>query len=108
MAKEYAKEFYASEAWHRCRLGYIRKRQGIDGGMCEECGELPGYIVHHKHHITPGNIDDPRITLSFDNLMYVCKNCHEKIHSYCGRENPGIRRVVFDSAGNPVPAETPP
>ena len=53
MAREFAKWFYDSSAWRKCRASYISKRQGIDGGMCERCRERPGYIVHHKTAITP-------------------------------------------------------
>lgn len=108
MAKEYAYNFYHGEAWKRCRLGYISHRRAIDGGMCEVCGEAAGYIVHHKKPITARTINDPAITLSFDNLQFVCKNCHDKIHEHCGREIIRERRYVFDAAGNPVPVSTPP
>ena len=33
MAREFAKGFYASEAWRKCRLGYIRHRRSVDGGL---------------------------------------------------------------------------
>ena len=36
---------------------YILKR---DAGLCVRCG-APGAIVHHKRHLTPGNIDDPLV-----------------------------------------------
>lgn len=103
MAQDYAKAFYASDAWHRCRLGYIRHRRSIDGGLCEECHEQPGYIVHHKKHITQRTLNDPDITLAFDNLEYVCKACHDKLHNYCGRECSRDQRIVFDAKGNPIP-----
>jgi len=102
MAKEYAAPFYASEAWHRCRLGYIRHRRSVDGGMCEECGEAPGFIVHHIKHITPRNIHDTRVTLEWDNLEYVCKACHDRIHEYCGMSEAPKRAITFDKQGNPV------
>lgn len=101
VAHEYAKEFYASSAWRRCRDGYIKQRQGIDGGMCEECGEAAGYIVHHKQHITPETVTDPKVTLSWVNLEYVCKPCHERIHNYCGRQG-SRREITFDASGNPT------
>ena len=106
MAREFAKGFYQSEAWHRTRLGYIRHRRSVDGGMCEECGENPGYIVHHKIHLNQRNINDPEVTLSFSNLEYVCKACHDRLHEYCGREEIRSRKIFFDSEGNPV--EVPP
>ena len=78
MAKEFAKPFYNSMAWQKCRASYIAYRQSIDGGMCETCHEEVGVIVHHKEWITPDNINDPDITLNHDNLKLDCWVCHNK------------------------------
>lgn len=78
MAREFAKAFYGSAAWKKCRAAYIAYRKSIDGGMCESCHEKPGYIVHHKTEIQPWNIDDPEVTLNFHNLKYDCHICHNK------------------------------
>lgn len=78
--KDYAKSLYKSKAWQKTREAYARSV----GGLCEICwknGVLrPGEIVHHKIHITPDNINDPSITLSFDNLQLVCRDHHAQIH----------------------------
>lgn len=78
--KEYARAFYKSRAWLKCRDSYIKSV----GGLCERCLAegliVPGYIVHHKCYLTPENIKDPSITLNFDNLEYVCQPCHNAIH----------------------------
>lgn len=106
--KEWAKEFYGSEAWHKARLGYIAHRRAIDGGMCEVCHEQPGFIVHHKIELTPDNINDPNVALNMDNFMYVCKDCHDAIHKHCGRESTDNRRtVLFDREGNPIRLRSP-
>ena len=80
MAKEFAKPFYKSVRWQRCRDAYIKSVNGL----CENClvkGKIvPGYIVHHKIELTPDNINDPMVTLCWDNLEYVCHECHNKIH----------------------------
>lgn len=101
MAKEFAKAFYASTKWKKCRAAYIAHRRTVDGGLCESCHELPGYIVHHKVELTPDNINDPEIALSFSNLKYDCHNCHNKEH---GKEEeiPGMMNLDFDSDGNPI------
>lgn len=53
-------------------------------GLCENCLKkglvVPAEEVHHKIHITPLNIDDPNITLNFDNLIALCRECHRKEH----------------------------
>lgn len=79
--KDYAKEFYKSKTWQDCRAAYIRQARGL----CEVCLAKgiykAGDTVHHKTHITPRNIHDPNITLSFDNLQLLCRDCHAAIHS---------------------------
>lgn len=96
--KEYAKPFYTSEAWKKTRLAYIQRVNGL----CERCrasGEfVPGKIVHHKKHITPKNINDPRITLSFSNLELLCEDCHNKEHKR--KEN---TRYTFAPDGSLLP-----
>jgi 5-methylcytosine-specific restriction protein A len=80
VAKEYARTFYNSKAWKKCKRGYILSVNGL----CERCLKqgkyVPGYIVHHKQYITPSNINDPNITLNWGNLEYVCQDCHNKEH----------------------------
>lgn len=78
MAREFAKAFYNSRLWRKCRKGYIAFRVSVDGGLCETCFERPGKIVHHKKWLTPENINDPEITLSFSNLKYDCMECHNR------------------------------
>ena len=39
-----------------------------------------GEIVHHKIELTPENIDDPGITLNWDNLELLCRFCHSEVH----------------------------
>ena len=79
--REFAQGFYTSRAWKQCRDGYAKSV----GGLCEICLTKglyrAGEIVHHKIHLTPDNIHDPDIALSWDNLQLVCRDCHAQIHS---------------------------
>ena len=72
--------FYKSVQWQRCRDGYFRRV----GGLCEECLKQgliePAEIVHHIVHLTPQNVDDPNISLSFDNLIALCAKHHAAEH----------------------------
>lgn len=81
MAKEYAEHFYNSKAWQHCRTEYKKSV----GGLCERCkakGQIvAGEIVHHKTKITPGNINDPNITLNWNNLELLCRDCHKEEHA---------------------------
>lgn len=71
--------------------------------MCERCKARgiykPGYIVHHKEYITPGNINNPNITLNLDNLEYVCEDCHNKEHKAVHTP----MRYQYDANGNLLP-----
>ncbi|MED4530925.1 HNH endonuclease [Metabacillus fastidiosus] len=88
--KDYAKKFYKFTAWRKCRASYFAYRHGL----CERCTG-PGKIVHHKKYITPENIDDPIITLSFSNLELLCQDCHNREHHE--RNSPVVEGVMFDS-----------
>ena len=52
MAQEWAKAFYRFKRWLTCRDAYIKDRILADGGLCEECHDRPGYIVHHRKPLT--------------------------------------------------------
>ena len=101
MAQEFNNRFYRTKAWKKCRAGYISYRQSIDGGMCERCGDALGYEVHHIIWLTPENSTDPNITLSWDNLRYLCHNCHTAVHD--DKDEPILREgFEFDGDGNIV------
>ncbi|MDO4206842.1 MAG: HNH endonuclease [Lachnospiraceae bacterium] len=80
MAKDFTGNFYQSAAWKNCRAAYIKSV----GGLCERCyanGIIRhGDTVHHKIHLTPENINDPAVTLNFENLCLVCRDCHAYYH----------------------------
>lgn len=78
--KPYAEKFYKSKAWQQCRESYARSV----GGLCERCRSrgliVPGVIVHHKIHLTPENIRNPDITLDWNNMELLCRDCHAAVH----------------------------
>lgn len=102
MAKEFARSFYSSSKWNKCRKAYIENRMMIDGGMCEECHEQVGYILHHKVMLDESNINDATVSLNHENLEYVCKDCHDKFEGH------GVGRIkykavcIFDENGMPI------
>lgn len=95
-----SRPFYHGKQWQKTRDAYIKSV----GGLCERCltnGKVkPGYIVHHKHYITADNINDPSITLSFDNLEYLCFDCHQEEHF--GKVKVVDDDLKFDSNGDIV------
>lgn len=78
---EFADQFYKSAAWKRCRASYLVSV----GSLCERCLAkgliVPATQVHHKIKLTPDNLNDPAITLNWDNLMALCSDCHHEIHA---------------------------
>jgi len=102
MAKDYAKTFYNTAAWAKCRRAYILSRMMVDGGLCEECYTAQGYIVHHKIFLDQNNIKNTEISLNFDNLEYVCKQCHDNFEGH-GIGHKKVQSLVrFDAEGNPI------
>lgn len=95
MARDFAKAFYKTKAWRDCRDAYIHSV----GGLCEDCLSKgiykTGDIVHHVVILSPDNINDPSITLSWNNLKYVCRQCHADEH----KRNDN-RRYSIDDNGN--------
>ena len=93
MAREFAKQFYSSKAWQDCREGYAKSQRYL----CENCLRRgiykPGEIVHHMIEITPDNIYKPEISMSWDNLQLLCRDCHAEQHK---KRNKGRRFVVGD------------
>lgn len=94
--KEFAKKFYKSKAWRKCRDAYFIFKHGL----CERCNN-PGKIVHHTIELTPENINNPTITLSFDLLELLCQDCHNKEHH--SNDGEAVREgLMFDENGDLV------
>ena len=90
MAKEWTNGFYTSKECGRCErcmaevLAGARRVEDIN----------PGIIVHHKKELTPENINDPAVALSFDNLELLCNEHHNRQHKA------KAKRYTFDAKGN--------
>ena len=96
MARKFSRKFYNSKQWIKCREAFKESKFSI----CERCG-MPGEEVHHKIYLTPENINDPYITLSFENLELLCLSCHSIEHNRTHKEV--IREgLMFDNLGNLV------
>ena len=96
--KKWAEAFYLGKAWEPCRDAYLKSQNNI----CERCGE-PAKICHHKTWLTRDNINNPYITLCWDNLEALCQDCHNKEHH---KSKPKLR-YSFDADGNII-YSTPP
>ena len=98
MAREFAKKFYNSKQWKKCREAYKESKNGL----CERCLDNGKYVVgdevHHKEYLTPDNINDPDITLNWDLLELLCQSCHSKEHM--SKYDVVREDVMFDSNGD--------
>ena len=93
--------FYHTQAWENCRESFLKSKRGL----CEMCLKegiiTPARVVHHRKPITPDNVNDPAITLNFDNLMALCQDHHAFVHGslYDPTTGKSKRRYSFDDAG---------
>lgn len=91
--RDFARSFYSSKAWQETRRAY---RKSV-GGLCERCLAKgiyrAGVIVHHKVYLSPDNINDPDVSLNWNNLELVCRDCHAAEHEKI------IRRYTVDDQG---------
>ena len=92
--RDFAESFYKSKEWAKTREAYLTSRNHI----CERCGDI-AVICHHRKHITPANINDPEITLSFNNLEALCRQCHQEEHTFHKRTD-YRKEIAFDENGN--------
>lgn len=90
--------FYTTRKWRNCRAAFLDSK----GYLCEDClkeGIInPGskeqpLEVHHKEELTEDNINDPNITLNWDNMEALCKQHHDK------KKKSRKRRWTVDSNG---------
>lgn len=77
--REQQAEFYVSGVWIDCARAYRDAHP-----LCERCLKKreisPSEQVHHKIRLSPENINDPMVTLNWDNLEALCDKCHKAEH----------------------------
>lgn len=85
------KDFYNSKAWKQVRKN-VWLKQNLLCGICNRPVYVDGIsewipkesrrtgIVHHKEFLNDLNVYDDAIALDENNLIGVCKDCHEKEH----------------------------
>nr|DAF63864.1 MAG TPA: HNH endonuclease [Siphoviridae sp. ctgn638] len=100
MAREFSKSFYNSKQWKQTRKSYILSKFGI----CERCGKPNSKQVHHKVYLTPENINNPNVSLNFDNLELLCDVCHQKEHFE--KYSPTLYGLKFDENGQLVKVQS--
>ncbi|MDR1014745.1 MAG: HNH endonuclease [Coriobacteriales bacterium] len=96
--RPFAEKFYSSAAWRRTREAYAASRHRL----CELCLS-PADVVHHVRRLTPNNIHDASVTLSWDNLQLLCRRCHAEQHAPGGALACARAPVAFGADGGVCP-----
>ena len=102
------KDFYHSKVWNQVRKN-IWLKQNLLCAICSKPVYVDGIsdyipkeyrrtgIVHHIEHLDNINVYDDNITLNENNLIGVCKDCHEELHH---QDIAKRKDYVFDDDGN--------
>ena len=102
------KDFYQSAIWKKVRKN-IWLKQNCLCAICNKPVYVDGIsewipkenrrtgIVHHKIFLDNNNIYDDNITINEDNLIGVCKECHELEHH---TDISTRKDYMFDDYGN--------
>lgn len=79
------KRFYDSKLWKDFRMALIMER-GNKCQICEKTGfDSANLVGHHSPvELTDENVDDVMISLNEDNVLIVCRWCHEEAHTRFG------------------------
>ena len=103
-------KFYKSKLWKQvknniwlkqdCRCALCNKPVYVDGisEYIDKEHRRTG-IVHHIEHLTEYNLTDDSIAIDENNLIGVCKDCHEKEHHI---DISTRKDYTFDEYGNLV------
>ena len=75
--------FYVSWTWRKCRTAFANSKfnlceRCLANGIIEAGSKDRPLEVHHKIPVTAENVNDPNITLNWNNLELLCKTCHDK------------------------------
>ena len=98
MSRPFARQFYSSAAWQACRNEYMKQAHHL----CEDCLKRgiykPAREVHHIEELTPMNIHRPEVSLNFENLVALCKECHKARHKHGEKD----RRYLIGDNGEVI------
>ena len=96
MAASFAQTLYVSKAWVDLRFRLIMER----GPVCQQCGKIMAdssqLVGHHRKPLTPANINDVMVTLNPNNILIICRDCHEREHRRFGYHRQSVY-VVYGS-----------
>lgn len=103
--------FYRSAEWEKFRAVFIAQSMEPETGfvLCAHCGKpiVHKYdlVVHHKRHLTEGNVNDALVALNPENCECVHFRCHNQLHDRWQGGNGGWKpkpRMVHLVYGPPL------
>lgn len=88
MTREETEAFYNSPRWRRKQKAILR-RDHYQCQLCKRFGRISeATIVHHKLELA----EYPELAMDDDNLVSVCRKCHNKLHDEKGAKAQQKRR----------------
>lgn len=88
MTREETEAFYNSPRWRRKQKAILR-RDHYQCQLCKRYGRISeASIVHHKLELA----EYPELAMDDDNLVSVCRKCHNKLHDEKGAKAQQKRR----------------
>lgn len=90
--KDIAYRIYVGSKWRKLSKVIMAKYNYL----CVKCGK-PADLVHHIIPLTPDNYTDDNIVYNEDNLIPLCINCHNAIHS---NNIPTQENLMFNDDGD--------
>lgn len=98
------RQFYKSNQWQEFREIFIDKELEEKGELiCERCKkhiyEKSDCVLHHIVPLNESNVNDPSISVNFDNIELLHKSCHnikhEKGYRFYGFKSERKSTLVF-------------
>lgn len=88
--RELRHKYYNTTEWKKLREAYLKQHP-----VCEEClnkGKVtPAEDIHHRISPFKNGECNKALLLDYNNLMSLCKKCHNMIHSK--QNNPNYKTV---------------
>lgn len=88
--RELRQKYYNTTEWRKLREAYLKQHP-----VCEEClnkGKVtPAEDIHHRISPFKNGECNKALLLDYNNLMSLCKKCHNMIHSK--QNNPNYKTV---------------
>ena len=86
-------KFYKSRLWTNCRKKAL-ERDHYECQMCKKNPKVNKIVLANTVHHIKEIRDYPHLALELDNLVSLCRACHEKIHDRLAKANESRKKHV--------------